>query len=59
MVAWVWPAVAFRDAPMVGRLGRYMSMAMGPKAVIDPSRMTSPQGTFSGEAAGEVFIRPF
>ena len=44
MVAWVAAADARRSAPIVGRLGRYMSIASGPSAVSEPSSTTMPQG---------------
>lgn len=52
-VAWVWAGSAFRATPIAGRLGRYMSIASGPRAVSDPSRITRPQGVGAGGGEGD------
>jgi hypothetical protein len=43
-VAWAAPDVVWKELPMAGRLGRYMSMDIGATAVSDPSRITRAQG---------------
>src|SRR6185437_3329046 len=54
-VACASPEAACRPAAIAGRLGRYMSMASGPMAVSEPSRITSPQGVRSaGVRSGGV-----
>src|SRR4051812_27422822 len=50
-VAWVEAALACRLSWIDGMAAKYMSMEIGAKAVIAPSRITRPQGV-GGDLAG-------